>query len=731
MKTADTLNIVLIQHELLMAVGKSLDVTEMLEKFSSIAIKALNAPSIHILLKKNEMYACKNQTISYPNISDSKYDVFESGFIHLPKETTFVELISSNNMHSYYYSIKNIGYIVFERYEKELHKNLVQALIPIVDRLGSACLSCYQHTQLLSNSQQKEISEIKLRLEKSKLQTTLNAISNGVITLNRELEILYMNPEAKSFLETSEVKYKNQNIQNFLKLFDTDDKTNDITTMFFEYLEIKGVWENVMPLNLKTKSGKVLSIEVNAKGVVNNSGDVSSYVIVIQDVTHTLKIENELKWQATHDPLTHLLNRRGFKAHLQRVIYRNNSSNHVLLFLDLDRFKIVNDVCGHQAGDLLLQQVSEIISIDIRATDILSRLGGDEFGIVLHDCTLEYALNLAERIKQSIAKFRFSWGESLFSVGVSIGVSKIDKLTTDIEKVINQADMACYSAKENGRNQVFLADYDGTEEAAGQRTNTNFVSLVNSAVDEDRLLLYGQVIQPVSQDSGEEPHIEILLRMKDGDKIIPPDAFLPIAERYGNIRDIDLWVINKSLHYLKENKGFLININLSGVTLSDTNALTEIVKIIESNKKEAQSICFEITETAIITNLDRCISFIKDLQALGCSFALDDFGSGLSSFSYLKHLPVKYLKIDGSFIKDICDNKIDEIVVSSIHQTAKALSIKTVAEYVSNDKIYKMVEKIGIDFVQGYEVGKPGALDEITKNFINKKKLSKAVVSTA
>jgi Amt family ammonium transporter len=593
MKTADTLDIVLVQHELLMAVGQSLDIKEMLEKFSNVAIKALNAPSIHILLKKNDVYECKNQTISYPNISESKYDVFENGFKQLPKKTAFVDSASSNDMHSYYYSIKNIGYIIFERYKKELHNNLVQALIPIVERLGYACLSCYQHTQLLSNSQKNEISEIKLRLEKSKLQTTLNAISNGVITLNRELEILYMNPKAELFLEALEVNYKNQNIHSYFKIFDTEDKTNDITTMFFEYLEIKGSWKNMMPLNLKTNSGKVLSIEVNAKGVVNNSGDISSYVIVVQDITHTLHIENELKWQATHDPLTHLLNRRGFEAHLQRVIYRNNSSNHVLLFLDLDRFKIVNDVCGHQAGDLLLQQISEIISIDIRATDVLSRLGGDEFGVVLHDCTLEYALDLAERIKQSVAKYRFSWEKSLFSIGVSIGVSRIDKLTTDIEKIMNQADMACYAAKENGRNQVYLADYD-IEEKTGKKTNVNFVSLVNSAIDENRLILYGQIIKPVSPDSGEEPHIEILLRMKDGDKIIPPDAFLPIAERYGKIREIDLWVINKAIQYLKDNKGFHVNINLSGVTLSDTNALTEIVQIIESNQKEAQNICLTL-----------------------------------------------------------------------------------------------------------------------------------------
>ncbi len=729
MKTTDTLDIVLIQHELLMAVGKSLEIKEMLEKFSSTAIKTLNAPSIHILLKKNDEYTCENLTVSYPNISETEYDVFESSFMNLPTKTEFVDSVSSNDMHRYFFSIKNVGYIIFERYKNELHKNLAQALIPIVKRLGYACISCYQHKQLISNNQISEISEIKLRLERSKLQTTLNAISNGVITLNRELEILYMNPKAESFLEVSGDEYKDQNINNYFKLFDTEDKNNDITKMFFEYLEIKGVWKNVMPLNLVTNSGNKLSIQVNAKGVVNNSGDVSSYVIVIQDVTHTLKIENELKWQATHDPLTHLLNRRGFESHLQRVVYRNNTSNHVLLFLDLDRFKIVNDVCGHQAGDLLLQQVSEIISIDIRATDVLSRLGGDEFGIILHDCTLEYALDLAERIKQSVAKFRFSWETNLFSVGVSIGVSNIDKLTTDVEKIMSQADMACYAAKENGRNQVYLADYDH-EEIEEKKTNTNFVSLVNSAIEEDRLMLYGQIIEPTSTDSGEKSHIEVLLRMKDGSKIIPPDAFLPIAERYGKIRDIDLWVINKSIEYLKKNKGFHININLSGVTLSDVNALKEIVETVELNPEEAKSICFEITETAIITNLDRCISFINDLQALGCSFALDDFGSGLSSFSYLKHLPVKYLKIDGSFIKDICNNETDEIVVSSIHQTAKALSIKTVAEYVSTEEIYNAVKKIGIDFVQGYNIGKPCPLDELTK-FTKEKKANESIATAS
>lgn len=713
MKTSDTLDIVLVQHELLMAIGKSLDIKEMLEQFSNIAIKALSAPAIHIILKKNEKYHSNNMTISYPNISDSEYHVFEDNFMSIPDTTSYIDCISANKMHRYVFSIENIGYIIFERFEKEFHNHMAQALIPVVERLGYACLTCYQHKQMLSNSQKNEISEIKLRLEKSKLQTTLNAISNGVITLNRELEILYMNPKAESYLELKDTDYKDQTILDYYKIFDTDENKN-ITNIFFEYLQIKGGWKNNMPLELETKSGEKLSIEVNAKGVVNNSGDISSYVIVIQDVTHTLKIENELKWQATHDPLTHLLNRRGFEAHLQRVVYRNNTSNHVLLYLDLDRFKIVNDVCGHQAGDLLLQQISEIISTDIRATDILSRLGGDEFGVILHDCTLEYALSLAERIKQSVAKFRFSWEKSLFNVGVSIGVSNIDKLSTDVEKIMSQADMACYSAKENGRNQVYLADYDQNN-SPEKKTNLNFVSLVNSAIEDDRLVLYGQIIQPLSKSSNEKSHIEILLRMKDKEtgKIILPDAFLPIAERYGKIRDIDLWVINKAIEYLKENKSCQININLSGVTLSDTNALTSIIETIENNPSEASRICFEITETAAITSLDKCVSFIQDLQAFGCTFALDDFGSGLSSFSYLKHLPVKYLKIDGSFIKDICNNKTDEIVVSSIHQTAKALSIKTVAEYVSNDDIYDAVSRIGIDFVQGYKISKPCALSEI------------------
>jgi len=711
MKTADTLDIVLIQHELLMATGKSLDIVLMLEKFSNIAIKALNVPSIHIILKKNEQFDCQDQIISYPNITESEYHVFDSSFMSLPDTTCFADCISANNMHSYIYSIENIGYIIFERYKKKLHDNLAQALIPIIERLGSACYSCYQHKQMVSNNQKKEISEIKLRLEKAKLHTTLNAISNGVITLNREFEILYMNPKAKSYLELSDTSYKDHSIRDFLTFFDTEEN-KDITDIFFDYLRIKGKWKNIMPLIMETSLRTMLSIEVNAKGVINNSGDISSYVIVIQDVTHTLEIENELKWQATHDPLTQLFNRRGFEAHLQKVVYRNNVSSHVLLFLDLDRFKIVNDVCGHQAGDLLLQQVSELMGNEIRATDVLARLGGDEFGIIFHDCSLEYALKLAETIKQRIAKFRFSWEQSLFNIGVSIGVAKINKHNTDVEKILSEADMACYAAKENGRNQVYLADSNKIE-ALSKKTNTNFVGLVNSAIEEDRLLLYGQVIKPISNNVDNKAHIEILLRMKDNGRIIPPDAFLPLAERYGKIRDIDLWVITKAFEYLRFNKDFQININLSGVSLSDTSTLVSILELVTLNHKDAHRICFEITETAIITNLEKCISFIDELNKLGCTFALDDFGSGLSSFSYLKSLPVKYLKIDGSFIKDICSNETDEIVVSSIHQTAKALSILTVAEYVSNEEILNTVKKIGINFVQGYEISKPRLLSEI------------------
>ncbi len=716
MKAVDTLNIVLVQLELFMAVGNSLELKTMLEKFSSVAIKSLNVPAIHIILKKNEILKSVNQIISYPIISESEYDVIDSSFMSIPEKTAFEDCITSHGSHSYIYSIENIGYITFERHEKELHPHLVQALIPVVERLGKACFNCYQHNQMIRSNLKKELSESKLHLETSKLQTTLNAISNGVITLNREFDILFLNPKAQHFLEATAQEYKDKNIKTFFKLLDTDDG-KDVTNIFFEYLDIKGKWVDIMPLTLETSSGKHLSIVLNAKGIVNNSGDISSYVVVIQDVTHTLKIENELKWQATHDSLTHLLNRRGFESYLQKLIYRDNKSTHVLLYMDLDRFKIVNDVCGHQAGDSLLQQVSEIINNDIRGTDVLSRLGGDEFGVILHDCNVEYALELAERIKQSIAKFRFSWDNNLFNIGVSIGVSTINNLTTDIEKIMIHADMACYSAKENGRNQVYIADYDH-EASTSKKTNTNFVSLVNSAIEEDRLVLYGQQIVPTTDDNGEKSHIEILLRMLDKGKIVPPDAFLPIAERYGKIRDIDLWVINKAFEYLLDDTDFQVNINLSGVTLSDSNALAKIIEIIKNNVSKAKRICFEITETAAISNLDRCVSFIKELQTLGCSFALDDFGSGLSSFSYLKHLPVKYLKIDGSFIKDICNNKTDEIVVESIHRTAKALSIKTVAEYVSNEEIYESVKRIGVDLIQGYYIGKPQELStliEMTK----------------
>jgi len=712
MKTIDALNIVLVQHELLMAIKQSaVDVNELLERFTSTAIKALNTPAIHIILKSNKDYDSINKTLSYPNVSESGYHVLDNTFSHIPKATEFLDCIPSNSVYSYVYSIKDVGYIIFERYKKRLPQNLDRALLPIIEKIGHACISCYRYQQMIKNNQTNKIAEIQLRIEKNKLQTTLDAIPNGLITLNRELEILYMNRNATAFFRFSRLKCKDQDIRKNITLYDIEEK-KDITDIFFEYLQIKGSWNNVMPLIVKASTGTELTVEINARSIINDNNDISSYVLVIKDVSHTIKIENELKWQATHDPLTHLLNRRGFESHLQRLIYRDSDYNHVLLYLDLDRFKIVNDVCGHQAGDFLLQQISEVISNDIRATDVLARLGGDEFSIILHDCNLDFALTLAERIKQSIAKFHFSWKKNLFNVGVSIGVTNIDKLSNDVDKIMCRADMACYAAKENGRNQVYLADIDKDSGVTEKITNTNFVSLVNSAVEKNRLILYGQVIQPLST-SDDKPHVEVLLRMLDEGRVVPPDAFLPIAERYGKIRDIDRWVIKNVIQHLKVNTDYQININLSGVTLSDTTALDEIINLMETNPEEAQQICFEITETAAITNLDRCVSFIKQLQEFGCTFALDDFGSGLSSFSYLKHLPVKYLKIDGSFIKDICSNKTDEIVVTSIHKTAKALNIKTVAEYVSNDDIYNLVKKIGIDFVQGYKIGKPQELATI------------------
>lgn len=443
------------------------------------------------------------------------------------------------------------------------------------------------------------------------------------------------------------------------------------------------------------------------------------FTAYLRDLTEAHKLKRELTYQASHDALTGLMNRRVFEEHLERLIDESNEqSQHCLLFLDLDQFKVVNDTSGHVAGDELLRQLSHLLQQKKRASDTLARLGGDEFALLLEGCPIEKAKEVASTFVETIQNFHFCWEEKVFSVGVSIGLVPVQGQAINYSEIMSAADAACYKAKEEGRNRYHVFTHND-EELTRRRGELSWISRIQVAIREDRFVLYKQAIRPMSEnkDNAGKLHCEILLRMKDKDSnIICPDQFIPAAERYNLMKSVDKWVIENTFCWLSrlgENLGkiSLCSINLSGTTITDGSIASFIYNMLQKYHLPAEIICFEITETVAITNLVKATHFLNELHKRGFQFALDDFGSGVSSFGYLKNLPVDYLKIDGEFVKDIITNPINLAMVKSINEIGQVMGKKTIAEYVEDQHTVDMLNEIGVDFIQGYVFSRPAPIE--------------------
>jgi diguanylate cyclase (GGDEF)-like protein len=433
-----------------------------------------------------------------------------------------------------------------------------------------------------------------------------------------------------------------------------------------------------------------------------------------------------LRYQAQHDDLTGLINRREFEVRLDRSLksVHENGTQHVFCFLDLDQFKLVNDTCGHAAGDELLRQISVLLANRMRDRDTLARLGGDEFGLLLENCSLVDANQITNALLKLVRDYRFIFEDKIFNVGVSIGIVVINASFENVSEVIHAADSACYSAKEAGRNQSFLFSA-GDIEVAQRRSAVEAVSDITDEIDDEQFMLYCQPIVPLSSRVSQQHHYEVLIRKINFDgKIMLPTTFIPSAERYHLMPNIDRWVIKNTFSAYRqllnnsfEKCDYVFSINLSGTSLSDKSLLGYIREQFVIYSIPPKSICFEITETAAIVNLKNTIQLFAALRKLGCSFALDDFGSGMSSFMYLKNFEVDYLKIDGSFVKDMHINKIDHAMVRSIHSVAEAMNIQTVAEFVENEAILKELKMIGVHYGQGLHLGHPMPMKKLIENF--------------
>lgn len=479
----------------------------------------------------------------------------------------------------------------------------------------------------------------------------------------------------------------------------------------------EGVFAHTITEN---SSGELKTLQ---KGFNSMSSSLKQAYEVMQDKINDAT--SMLRHQAQHDDLTGLINRREFEIRLERSLksVHENGAQHVFCYLDLDQFKLVNDTCGHSAGDELLRQVSVLLANRMRDRDTLARLGGDEFGLLLENCSLADANQITNTLLKLVRDYRFIYEEKIFNIGVSIGLVVINSSFDNVSDIIHAADLACYSAKNAGRNQSFLFSA-GDIEVTQRRIAVEAVADITDEIDDEQFMLYCQPIVPLSSSVPQQHHYEILIRKINLEgNIMLPTSFIPSAERYLLMPNIDRWVIKNTfatyrelLNKSNERCNYVFSINLSGTSLGDKSLLDYIREQFVIYSIPPESICFEITETAAIVNLKNTINLFSALRKIGCSFALDDFGSGMSSFMYLKNFEVDFLKIDGSFVKDMHTNKIDHAMVRSIHSVAEAMNIKTVAEFVENEAILKELKNIGVHYGQGLYLGPPLPIKKLIEN---------------
>ncbi len=572
--------------------------------------------------------------------------------------------------------------------------------------------------ELVRALERASLSEQALSVQKEQAEVTLQSITDSVVTVDNDERIQFMNPAAESLLGVDAAEVCGRPFSKVFNIFNenTRESLDDPMHQCFVKKTIINLPEHS---SLITSDTSLISIEASIAPMKSDKGEIIGAVMVIQDVSHTRRLTRQLSYQASHDLLTGLYNRRKFEEHLEEVLVNVviEGRNHSLFYLDLDNFKIVNDTCGHVAGDELLKQLPALFNNVLRSGDIVARLGGDEFGIILENCMLPQAVIIADKIRQNIKDYRFVWEDKTFEIGVSIGVVGIDADNSDLAQILSSADIACYAAKDSGRNRVHI--FEPSDEMVTERFGQmHWTGRISHALENNRFRLYQQPIIRLSD--GQIDHHEILIRMlDDNDEIIPPGAFLPAAERYGLMPDIDRWVISEVFKYIARNDPAdpvtgtdrVLTINLSGDSINDDSLLDFIQHERTLNNIPLNNVCFEVTETVAISNLAKATDFINELKKYDCQFALDDFGSGLSSFAYLKTLPVNYLKIDGSFVRDISRDEIDRAMVVSIQQVGKAMKLQTIAEHVEDEATLAVLKEIGIDYVQGYHLGRPQAMN--------------------
>ena len=572
------------------------------------------------------------------------------------------------------------------------------------------------HTMLIGGiainvTEQKRL-ERKLHEERELAQVTLHSIGDAVITTDAAGMVTYLNPVAEEFTGWAQSKAQGLPLSEVFIILNEHTRElveSPVTRMLREGKTVGTANHTI----LVAKDGTERGIDDLAAPIRDREGTLIGTVLIFHDVTRIRQLARQLTWQAEHDDLTGLVNRRRFEQELEDVL-RPRQKSGVLCYLDLDRFKLINDSCGHLAGDHLLQQIANILNQQVRESDTVARLGGDEFAILLRECSLTVAHRITRLMCQRVQSLRFVWEGQTFSVGASIGIVAITSDSHSVTEVMAAADAACYAAKAAGRNQVHIYSADDLS-LSHQRNQQRWCLRIDQAIAENRFRLYHQKIATVDAALDTSQHTEILLRLLDEQgQIIAPMAFIPAAERYHRMPLIDGWVIRQCLAALstaeakltQTNAQRLYNINLSGASLSNEKFLADLQLMLQQGIVDPKTICFEITESAAASNLYSVTIFINTLKRLGCRFALDDFGSGIASFEYLRQLPVDYIKIDGSFVQNLSD-PLNAAIVSSICNIGQAMHLEIIAESVEDNATRNQLKALGVNYVQGFGIARP------------------------
>jgi diguanylate cyclase (GGDEF)-like protein/PAS domain S-box-containing protein len=544
----------------------------------------------------------------------------------------------------------------------------------------------------------------------------LQSLAEAVIATDKDGRISYMNPAAEQLTALEAGAATGKLLEEVVTLVDESERR--LLADPLRQALTSGATVNLSrrALLLSRGSGAERAIELTASPVRNAQQELVGAVVLLHDVTELRGLARQMSYQATHDALTGLVNRHEFERRLQEAIDSGHRGDgqHVLCYLDLDRFKLVNDTSGHVAGDSMLREVAKLLRDAVRDSDTVGRLGGDEFGLLLIGCPLEKARQIADDLTRAVGDYRFVWKDRIFNIGVSVGLVEISRESGTLEELLAAADTACYIAKKQGSGRV--AVYSARDEAHARHTGEiQWLQRLQSALKDNRFHLYHQVIVPAHDEDG-GPAMEVLVRLEDeaGKELMPAD-FMPAAERYRLMGLVDRWVVQTTLAAL--GRGALavpasrsVAINISGQTLGDVQFLEFVVECFDSTGAAPAQVCFEITESAVIANLDHARRFVGVLHGMGCQFALDDFGSGVGSFSNLKNLPLDYLKIDGSFMRNLARDTVNQAMVTAMIKLARTLNFKVIAEQVEDNAAVDAARKMGVDYLQGYAIGRPQPL---------------------